>query len=41
MATEKWHYNVVSLLSGTERDFLIRNNGEKVLESLPSITNNC
>ncbi|XP_064966665.1 probable nucleoredoxin 1-1 [Musa acuminata AAA Group] len=30
MAAEKWHYNVVSLLSGTERDFLIRNNGEKV-----------
>ncbi|URE10527.1 Nucleoredoxin [Musa troglodytarum] len=30
MAEEKWHYNVVSLLSGTERDFLIRNNGEKV-----------
>ncbi|XP_065034119.1 probable nucleoredoxin 1-2 [Musa acuminata AAA Group] len=29
MAVEKWHYNVVSLLSGTERDFLIRNNGEK------------
>ncbi|XP_064966602.1 probable nucleoredoxin 1-1 [Musa acuminata AAA Group] len=30
MAAEKWHYNVVSLLSGTKRDFLIRNNGEKV-----------